>query len=745
MPTLHRRKAKAVSPTLFSKTDFSLSTLISYIQHGHIGLPDLQRPFVWPNTKVRDLFDSMYRGYPVGYLLLWENAAAKQAKAIGADAKQAGPNLLVIDGQQRLTSLYSVFRGVPVKRENFKEERLMIAFRPLDSTFSVTDAAIRHDPTWIDDISIVWDEDRGLFSILGDYLDRVQASRELTPADRKTVERAISQLEGLKNYPFTALQLAAELEEEQVAEVFVRINSKGTPLKQADFILTLMSVFADAMRTDLESFCQACRVPTAKLASPFNYFLEPEPDQLLRVAVAVAFRRARLQHVYSLLRGKDLATGEYSEERREHQFKTLAEAQRQVLNIQTWHEFLKCVQRAGFRGAKQISSRNALLYTYALFLIGREYGVDHHRLRNLIARWFFFVSLTGRFTGSPESQMELDLADLRGASSADDFARRLEGVMESSLTNDYWDITLPSELATSSARSPTLFAYQASLCLLDARGLFSELKVADLLDPAIKAPKSALERHHLFPKKHLHRLGVRSRRDVNQIANYALMEWKTNIEISDRAPEEYWPELLKNVSPADRKAAHLWHALPADWEMMEYPIFLQERRRLLAQVIRAGFATLSGAAADDGDLESGPPLRLRIDGVTAIALRQLSWSVGHVFAELLGSEPLMDPSILRSDVARYLEELGDREQEEPLDMDTAHRVAERMARLLADLGQSPNEDHHRLAQAAVQYFLLEEDAEGDLSSPRGFRDDEAVVAAVEVAIGAGAAVVVGHA
>lgn len=101
--------------TVFKKVDYTLDALLHYIDIGDIGLPDIQRPFVWSATKVRDLFDSMYKGFPVGYFLFWQNSGANQTKAIGVDAKgHKIPNLLIVDGQQRLTSLYSVFRGKSV-------------------------------------------------------------------------------------------------------------------------------------------------------------------------------------------------------------------------------------------------------------------------------------------------------------------------------------------------------------------------------------------------------------------------------------------------------------------------------------------------------------------------------------------------------------------------------------------------------------------------------------------------------
>lgn len=711
--------------TLFQQIQFNLSSLIDRVAHGQIGLPDLQRPFVWPNKKVRDLFDSMYRGYPVGSLLLWESGAGG-ARGIGSDSKQVPPQLLVIDGQQRLTSLYAVVRGVPVVRQNFQQERVEIAFCPLDGSFRVADAAVRNDSRWIPDISVVWSAETGLLAVMRAYFDGL-SEEAAANADRRRIEQAIERLHALTSFPFTALQLSASLDEEQVSEVFVRINSKGTPLNQADFILTLMSVFRDKKRAELEDFCRRARVPSrVGEATPFNHFLEPEPDQLLRVGVGVGFRRARLQHVYSILRGKDLETGQVSTERREEQFSVLDQAQDYVLDLGNWKEFLKCLLQAGYRSGRMVSSRNALLYAYVFYLLGkRDFEVERHRLHRVIARWFFFVALTGRYTDSPETRMEQDLADLRGIRTADGFVEHLERTIASTFTGDYWRITLPGELATSAARSPALFAYYAALNLLDARALFSELRIAALLDPAAHDRRSALERHHLFPKAHLHRMGVGSRRDVNQIANFALVEWPDNSAISDQPPAQYFAELVRRQGGLTQEM-RFWHALPEGWEHLDYPAFLEQRRRRIAEVIRQGFEVLASPRA------VSPEEPAQISASDRV-LEQLEERTQELFRELL-EEPLLPAASRQSEVLDYLARLESLDG--PVDLDAARLVADRCSRLLDRVGDEAEPELRHLAQAACLYFTTEDDVEADLGSSNGFADDLTVLTAVEHVFGA---------
>ena len=215
---------------------------------------------------------------------------------------------------------------------------------------------------------------------------------------------------------------------------------------------------------------------------------------MLRVSVALAFRRAVLKQVYSVLRGKDIETGKLDPARRAAQFTRLQQAHDEVLDITNWHEFLQCLERAGFRGSKMISSDNAMLFTYALWLFGRvDYGVPLDRLREVIARWFFMAQTTSRYSGTFETQFERDTARLRDLKpgDADGYVRILSKTVDDTLTADFWAITLPNDLATSASKSPALLAYIAALNILDADPLLSTGKVRSRLDPAITARRAS--------------------------------------------------------------------------------------------------------------------------------------------------------------------------------------------------------------------------------------------------------------
>ncbi len=582
--------------TCFKRVDYDLDGLLHFIDLGDIALPDIQRPFVWSNAKVRDLFDSMYRGFPVGYFLFWENTNETGVKQIGVGTKQHNTAArLIVDGQQRLTSLYAVFRAQKVLDADYKERQIEISFRPRDGKFDVADAAIRRDPEWIPNISELWANGKSSYTLVKEFLAKVREKSELTDEEEEVIAHNLDRLFDLRKYPFTALEIAASVDEEQVADIFVRINSEGVKLNQADFILTLLSVFWEDGRRELETFCRASRnvVSSGSQASPFNHFIKPDPDQLLRVAVAFGFGRGRLKSVYQILRGKDPETGLYTAERRNEQFDVLKVAQESVLNLTNWHQFLSALIGAGFRSREMISSNNALLFSYAFYLMGRvRYQVPEHVLQKAIGRWFFASSLTGRYTSSPETILDADLARFRSIKDGDAFLAVLENILSSELTNDFWEITLPASLDSSSARNPELFAYVAAQNKLGAPVLFSHKTVPDLIDPAIQSKKKALERHHLFPRAFLERNGVAERRMINQMANYALLEWPDNLEISDDDPKDYVPAVAERFADTEWKLMHEMHALPDGWENLTYDEFLEQRRKLMASIIRRGYEKL---------------------------------------------------------------------------------------------------------------------------------------------------------
>lgn len=583
---------------LFTTSNYPLMALIEDIDLGKIGLPELQRPFVWPNVNVRDLFDSLYRGYPAGFLLFWETGVGAELKGIGTKNAQAAPKLAIVDGQQRLTSLYAVVKGVEVLRANFKKERIQIAFNPLSGRFDVADAAIRKDKAFIPDISILWQPEFKPVAYRNEFLKQLRDVREISEDDAEKIEESIHRLRDLLHYSFVALTLSSTVDEETIAEVFVRINGKGKALNQADFIMTLMSVFWDEGRAELEAFALAATRPSDGQASPFNHFIKPSPDQLLRATVGLSLKRARLENVYGALRGRDAKTGLDNPDRRDAQFALMRDGQKAVLNLANWHHFMDALKLAGYRSEKMISSGTTIIFSYVLYLIGlRDYGVDRVTMRQAIAEFFFMAALTGRYTNSPETRFESDLSMIRDLPDGTAFLARLRELCTTTLTGDYWTITLPSQLATSASRSPSLFAYQAALIKLDANALYSPLKISAMVDPAVKGTKAALEQHHLFPRGYLEETGVDDLKQINQIANFAAVEWPANIKIGKKSPADYVPPLDNALSADERERLYGWHALPPLWWELPYHEFLVQRRVRMADVIGQAWELLTIGSA----------------------------------------------------------------------------------------------------------------------------------------------------
>ena len=597
---------------LFTTTNYPINALIEDIDLGKIGLPELQRPFVWPNVNVRNLFDSLYRGYPAGFLLFWETGAEAGLKGIGSKNENAVPKLAIVDGQQRLTSLYAVVKGAEVLRANFKRERIRIAFNPLSERFDVADAAIAKDKTYIPDISILWKPGADIFEIADKYEKALAEVRELSSDQARKARSAINRVCNIIDFQFVALSLASSVGAETIAEVFVRINGQGKKLNQSDFIMTLMSVFWDEGRAELEKFSLLAAKPGDGQASPFNHFIKPAPDQLLRATVGLSLKRARLENVYSALRGRDAKTGLDNPTKRTEQFALMQEGQKAALNLGNWHHFLSALTLAGYRGEKMISSETAIIYSYVLYLIGiRDYGVDKTAMRQAIAEFFFMAALTGRYSSSPETRFDSDLSLLRDLQDGLAFLAKLRELCSTVLTGDFWTITLPSQLATSAARSPSLFAYHAALIKLDAHVLFSPIKISEIVDPAVKGTKAALEQHHLFPRGYLEEVGTTDLKQINQIANFASVEWPDNIKIGKKSPAEYVPPLDANLSAAQRDKLYFLHALPPLWWELPYDKFLEQRRTKMAKVVQEAWNVLRG------NLPEAPPVSISVSDLIA--------------------------------------------------------------------------------------------------------------------------------
>jgi len=192
-------------PILFDSKEFSLQKIIIEIEDGELGLPDLQRPFKWKPKKVRELFDSMYKGFPVGTLLLWKKDKESKTRKIGIEKKQNEIESTILDGQQRLTCLYSVIKEKDVINEKFLPQKIKIAFNPKEEKFEVLSNAILRDPEWISNISIIWKKSSPIDAI-NEFIINLQKNRGVTSSEKNEIQSRLTRLHSLVNYPFFAFE-----------------------------------------------------------------------------------------------------------------------------------------------------------------------------------------------------------------------------------------------------------------------------------------------------------------------------------------------------------------------------------------------------------------------------------------------------------------------------------------------------------------------------------------------------------
>ncbi|MER3386854.1 MAG: DUF262 domain-containing protein [Microcella pacifica] len=616
---------------IFKTVAWQAGSLISSVENGTIQLPDLQRPFVWPGTKVRDLFDSMYRGYPVGELMFWDVSADGETRAIaGASAQDAQHQ--IVDGQQRLTSLYAAVKGQPVRDENYRDKKIAISFNPFTEKFEVQTPAFMRSAEWVADISTCFESP---IEALQDFLERYEESgREIDREKRTKLGKVFVKLHGLQNYSFDVVHIQKDVEKRTVADIFVRINSEGVSLKAYDYILTWLSVFWPDGREQIEDFARNSRMSPAHASAMAkrtiswtaqNPFIDVETGHVVRAVVAIGQNRAKLTDAYNALQAKDRSSGLVDSDRQERELDLLKEGLPVIINPLHWQEFIRSVQTAGFRSRKGITSNMSLVSSYVYFLLGRtRYGVDLPTLRVLTARWLFMSQLTSRYSTSSESQLQKDLDrfSVLGQGDAAGFARITDETIATELTADFWAYRVPDLLITSiAALSPAYQCYMAVLNAMDADMFMLDMKVRDWMDPNLPVVKG-VEGHHLFPRSYQEKvLGTTDIKRINQAANFAPTDWDTNIFIGDKPPAQYWAELVasRGADPEWLARQHYWHALPHGWEKLDYEEFLAQRRRLIAEVIRDGYLKLSKGEV----VEPTDPTQVELPAVVEPSLREL--------------------------------------------------------------------------------------------------------------------------
>jgi hypothetical protein len=504
----------------------------------------------------------------------------------------------VIDGQ--LTALLAAISDIKVKDNNYAERQIRIAFNPLTREFAVWTEAYERNPEWISGISAVFiaDENHDVPRLRRQFIKDRNSGRQkngkaiLTDDEEEIIETNINDLLNLSIYTLPTLRINAKATEEDVAEVFVRVNSGGQKLTEKNFIETLLAVYDNDVHDKIDKFCAESRIP--KDGTAYNFILKVDPSHLIRMAVAVGFRRARLRYAYMLMRGKNLETGIVTKEEMSANLFKFKNALAEVTNLNNWHTFMGLFAEAGYVNGNIVASSNAVVFCYVLFLLGKyDYKVQPITLQKIIKKWIFMSTITYFYTGSTESEVEKQFADLRNVNTAEEYVTYLEGIISTKFTDDYFNLTLPADLMSAAATSPAWFGYIAALNVLGTPMLFSTTTLTTKLLPGASGDKKAVDKHHIFPKNYLTGIGYTSDRDRNQIANFTYLDYNTNIDISDDPQVDYVDRYRQKLGEDGYKKTCAENALPIDFEKMSYLEFLEQRRKLMAGIVKSAYKKLN--------------------------------------------------------------------------------------------------------------------------------------------------------
>ena len=591
----------------YSVNQHLIETILAWVTSGEIAIPEIQRPFVWDASKVRDLMDSLYQGYPIGYIIAWRNPNVRLKDGSTSEGKK-----ILIDGQQRITALTAAILGQYVIDKTYKRIKIKISFNPITEKFEVQNPAILKDKTWLHDISEAINGD--LFEIADKYF-------ELNPdVDKKSVRNAFSNLINIPKKQIGLIELASDLDIETVTEIFIRINSKGVVLSQADFAMSKISsnteYGGDELRKLIDYFCHLAIAPEfhkhiedndKKFAQTDLYnkikwlknekedLYDPDYNDLIRVAFTSQFNRGKLSDLVSLLSGRNFETRTFETEIAEKSFEKLKKGVINFTNETNFKKFLMIIKSAGFIDNKLIRSQNALNFAYILYLKLRDLNVNSVDIEKFVKRWFVYSVLTGRYSGSPESMFDFDIKQISHKS----MSEYLKEKEDAELSDAFWNASLPRSLDTSVASSPYFHIYLASQVKANDKGFLSK----DVLVSNLILLRGDI--HHLFPKDYLKRNGF-ERNKYNQIANYVYMQQEINIKVGNKAPDTYLSLLIENFTNNKNKFSGIknheeliknfeMHCIPRsiiNSKFSDYEDFLHERRKLMALKIKDYYFSL---------------------------------------------------------------------------------------------------------------------------------------------------------
>ena len=595
----------------FEVNNVSVSTLLGYISDGTIAIPEIQRPFVWDTTKVRDLIDSLYREYPVGYIITWKSPDVKLKDGTASEGKQ-----ILIDGQQRITALTAALLGQEVLDSNYKKKRIKIAFNIQTEEFQTSNPAIEKQEDWIPDISEFMKVGNiNLFEYINNYSSKFNM-------DPNIVNERINKLQAIKNVSIGRIELGSMLDIETVTEIFVRINSAGVVLSQADFAMSKISVNekyeGNDIRKTIDYFCHFAKTPVdfdniksndiefsnKDIFNKITWIKDKNEDlylpsyvDVLRVAFTYKFKRGKLQDLVSLLSGRDFETREYREDIVEDSYKKLYNGVKSFVSQTNFERYVMILKSAGIIDDSLIRSQNVLNFGYILFLLLRERNISPDVIMKLVRKWVIMSIITQRYTSSPESQFDLDI---RRLNESEDLIQYINEELDRRLGDAFWNGILVENFNTPVVSSPYWKTYLiAQIFLNDSAFLSKDMKVRALVE-------GRGDVHHIFPKDYLQKNGKNNKSIYNQIANFALIQTEINLQITNKSPNVYMLEVNEQCNTGDATIGSIIdkdllnenlkiNCIPEGFQSMtvdDFDKFLKQRRILMANKIKEYYYSL---------------------------------------------------------------------------------------------------------------------------------------------------------
>lgn len=586
-----------------------VETLLSWIKSGDIAIPEIQRPFVWNGAKVRDLIDSLYQGYPVGYIITWRNPDVKLKNG----ELSAGKKVL-IDGQQRITALTAAIVGQRVLDKNYKEINIRIAFNPLEEKFDVLNKAYEKSPEWIDNINPIVNDEISISKAIRKYC------KDNPDADEDLVEERIENLKRIKTKQVGIIELDASLDIDTVTEIFIRINQKGVVLSNADFVMSKIASDeqhgGNKMRKMVDYFCRLLvdkgfikHIQDNDTAfTQSDYYKEikwmatgaddlyvPDYIDMLRVAFTFKFSRGKFSDLVALLSGRNFETRSYEGSIAEASYAKLSEGLSAFVNQTNYQRFVMIIKSTGLISKKLISSQNSLNFAYALYLKLREDGLGEAETQGYVKRWMVMSMFIGRYSGSAESRIDEDIKQINEKG----IAAYLIQMEQAHLGPGFWDFGIINDLETSSVNNNAYNLYLAAQVNTNTVAFLSKsMKISTLIEQRGDV-------HHIFPKKYLMNNGY-SQKAYNQVANFVFTEQATNIKVGMLTPKDYLDKVkaqiqagTNGISTLDSNSSLQENLINNDIPSiieeashLVYEDFLEERRRLMAHKLKVYYSQL---------------------------------------------------------------------------------------------------------------------------------------------------------